>query len=176
MQYERCGPGQAPAGYKQAIKFKSFILHAPDYIAHLAQTLKNSGVSFLKRRVSALDEAYNLQLPADLAEKFGLAGGDGNNGTLSVDLVVNATGLGAKSLVGVEDDTVYPIRGQTVLVKSDLAGGKGKRCYMGTRNLNVGADGKLPDVAPQFRQDKIADEAHGDPSTSSSHASPAEIP
>jgi D-amino-acid oxidase len=65
-----------------------------------------------------------------------------------VDLVVNATGLGAKSLVGVEDDTVYPIRGQTVLVKSDLAGGKGKRCYMGTRNLNVGADGKLPDVAP----------------------------
>jgi len=93
----------------------------------------------LKRRVSALDEAYDLALPQHLVEKFGL--GPESGGRLTVDLVVNATGLGAKSLVGVEDDTVYPIRGQTVLVKSDLAGGKGKRCYMGTRNLNVGPDG-----------------------------------
>ena len=38
-----------------------------------------------------------------------------------VDLVINATGLGAKSLLGVEDDLVFPARGQTVLVKAPLA-------------------------------------------------------
>ena len=34
-----------------------------------------------------------------------------------VDAYVNATGLGAKSLVG--DDDVYPTRGQTVLVRGE---------------------------------------------------------
>jgi D-amino-acid oxidase len=92
-------------------------------------------VSFWKHRVGSLDEAYDLVLPDELATKFGVE-------RLQVDLVINATGLGAKTLVGVQDETVYPIRGQTVLVKSDLAGGTGKRCYMGTRNLTVGPKGK----------------------------------
>lgn len=33
-------------------------------------------------------------------------------------LVVNATGLGARSLIGVEDPKVFPARGQTVLVRA----------------------------------------------------------
>jgi D-amino-acid oxidase len=37
-----------------------------------------------------------------------------------VSVVVNATGLGAKSLGGVEDQLVTPIRGQTVLIKTDV--------------------------------------------------------
>lgn len=31
-------------------------------------------------------------------------------------IVINATGLGARSLIGVEDNDVLPIRGQTVAV------------------------------------------------------------
>lgn len=59
--------------------------------------------------------------------------------------------------MGVEDDTVYPIRGQTVLVRSDLAGGKGKRCYMGTRNLNVGADGKSRSITHMITIARVND-------------------
>lgn len=36
------------------------------------------------------------------------------------DILINATGLGAKHLKGVEDETVEPIRGQTVLIKTDV--------------------------------------------------------
>jgi glycine/D-amino acid oxidase-like deaminating enzyme len=32
--------------------------------------------------------------------------------------VINATGLGARTLLGVEDSLVHPVRGQTVLVKA----------------------------------------------------------
>ena len=32
--------------------------------------------------------------------------------------MVNATGLGAKGLIGVEDHNVYPARGQTILVRA----------------------------------------------------------
>lgn len=120
-------------GHKQAIIFKSFILHAPNYIAFLTQQLKDQGVKFIKHRVSSLDQAYALPLPDHLSKAWGTT-------KLEVDLVINATGLGAKTLLGVQDDKVYPIRGQTVLVKSAYANRDGKkRCYMGYRNLNVEA-------------------------------------
>ncbi len=35
------------------------------------------------------------------------------------DVVVNCSGLGSLSLGGVQDDTMYPIRGQTVVVRND---------------------------------------------------------
>lgn len=47
---------------------------------------------------------------AHISEAFDL--GDGQ---LSVDAVVNCTGLGARYLGGVEDHQVYPTRGQTVV-------------------------------------------------------------
>lgn len=52
----------------------------------------------MRKRVSTLDEAF---------AHFG-----------PVNFVVNATGLGARSLLGVEDASVFPDRGQTVLVRA----------------------------------------------------------
>jgi D-amino-acid oxidase len=101
----------------------------------LTQSLKDQQVLFIKHRLSSLDEAYRLPLPAHLADELG-------TDLLEVDLVINATGLGAKGLLGVMDEEVYPIRGQTVLVKSDFAAVDGKRCYMGTRNMAKDADGE----------------------------------
>jgi D-amino-acid oxidase len=46
--------------------------------------------------------------------------------TGKVPLVVNATGLGARTMIGVEDSAVYPARGQTVLVKAPEV----SRCVM----------------------------------------------
>jgi len=75
-------------------------VNAPIYIRWLADELRKLGVEFKRRTLASLDQAF---------EVF-----DG------VSLVVNATGLGAKSLGGVADALVEPIRGQTVLIKTDV--------------------------------------------------------
>lgn len=62
-------------------------------------SLTNLGVKIVRRKVESIDEAASF-----------VAG--------NVDCVVNATGLGAKSLGGVMDDACMPIRGQTVLVRA----------------------------------------------------------
>ena len=89
-----------PGNYPHAHKWKSYVINAPAYTLHLANLARSAGIPILQRRLSSLDEAYNLP---DIG---------------SVNLVVNGTGLGAKSLVGVEDELVYPGRGQTVLVRA----------------------------------------------------------
>lgn len=89
-----------PGPDELGIAYKSFCLHAPRYLDYLSQSLKGAGVPFVRARLTSIDEAFNL---LDLGE---------------VGVVVNATGLGARSLLGVEDKAVLPIRGQTVLVRA----------------------------------------------------------
>lgn len=69
--------------------------------------------------MSTIDEAYDIP-------EIGKVG-----------LVVNATGLGSASLIGVEDSKVYPARGQTVLVKAPLV----DRCIMSVDGF-MAKDGK----------------------------------
>ena len=84
-------------------------MHAPNYLRQLAQTLRSSGVPIIRKRLTSLEEAYHLP-------SFN-----------QVDLVINATGIGAKVLLGNKDTKdIYPIRGQTVLVKAPGV----KTCYM----------------------------------------------
>lgn len=52
----------------------------------------------MKRALAHISEAFDL-----------------GDGLPPVDAVVNCTGLGARYLGGVEDDQVYPTRGQTVV-------------------------------------------------------------
>jgi len=58
------------------------------------------GIQIQRRRLASLDQAFEIPVIG------------------KVPLVVNATGLGARSLIGVEDTAVYPARGQTVLVRA----------------------------------------------------------
>ncbi|CAK9787386.1 nucleotide-binding domain-containing protein [Cutaneotrichosporon oleaginosum] len=103
-----------PGGFPHGVKYESYILHAPNYLKHLAAGLRARGVPLIRRRLASLDEAY------DLPE------------TGSVDLVVNALALGNKSLLGVEDDKMYPAQGQTVLVKAPLV----NTCTMATGTVD----------------------------------------
>ncbi len=82
--------------------WRSLIFNPPALLSHLHTQLRNSSppVPFIRARVSSLDEAYNHP-------QIG-----------KVKLVVNATALGARSLLGVMDEKVYPVRGQTVLVRA----------------------------------------------------------
>lgn len=102
-------PGNHTSGYA----YKSYIIHAPRYILHLAEELRRKGATFVRKRVSSLDEAYGIP-------EIG-----------PVNVVVNATGLGSQTLLGIEDKECYPARGQTVLVKAPGV----KTCYMMTEDL-----------------------------------------
>jgi glycine/D-amino acid oxidase-like deaminating enzyme len=90
-----------PADLISGVQFETFSVNPEVYLPWLKSKLESRGVRFLRRRVNSLDEAC------------GLAGERG--------VVINATGLGARSLFGVEDTKVYPVRGQTILVYSPNA-------------------------------------------------------
>lgn len=108
-QYKVTKEGTKPG--ERCISYKSFIMHAPNYLRHLAQQLRSAGVPIQRKRLTSLEEAYNLP-------SYG-----------RVNLVINATGLGARSLLGNKDPSdIYPIRGQTVLVK--VPQGWKKTCFM----------------------------------------------
>ncbi len=78
------------------------------YLQYLSSQARKLGVRMIRQRVASLAELYDLP------------------GIGAVNLVVNASGLGAATLIGVEDRDVYPARGQTVLVRAPHA----QRCIM----------------------------------------------
>ncbi|ODO00531.1 hypothetical protein L198_02850 [Cryptococcus wingfieldii CBS 7118] len=100
--YRHLPSSQVPPSYKYGVGYESFSIHAPLYLSYLASSLRSapSSVPIIRQRLSSLDEAYNLPSIGP------------------VSLVVNATGLGAKTLLGVEDDNVHAAKGQSVIVKA----------------------------------------------------------
>ena len=96
--------------------FKTISFRPAEYLPWVMDQLAKRGVSFVHKHVSSIEEASHI-------------GG-------KECIVINATGLGkwnsihviersamthlagAKSLLGVEDKEVYPIRGQTIIVEA----------------------------------------------------------
>jgi len=87
-----------PANARSGVQYETVSINPEVYLLWLKSQLESRGVRFVRRRIHSLDEACELA---------------GERGA-----VINATGLGARSLFGVEDTKVYPVRGQTVLVYS----------------------------------------------------------
>lgn len=108
MQYASLPPSKCPKG-TVGVEFETLSVNAPKYILWLAANLEALGCKIERRTLNSLDDAFRL--------------------CSNVALVVNATGLGAKSLGGVQDELVTPIRGQTVLIKTDV-----KDCTMDASN------------------------------------------
>jgi D-amino-acid oxidase len=67
----------------------------------LSQCLKN-GVKFRRANITHISEATGL-----------------HHSNIAANLVVNCTGLASASLGGVSDSSMYPARGQTVLVRNE---------------------------------------------------------
>lgn len=118
-----------PGGYAHGIHYESYILHAPNYLKHLAAGLRARGVPIIRRRLASLDEAYDLP-------EVG-----------SVDMVVNALALGNKTLLGVQDDKMYPAQGQTVLVKAPLV----NTCTMATGTVDKKGPAPSGESSPNVR-------------------------
>ncbi|BGP13373.1 D-amino acid oxidase [Rhodosporidiobolus nylandii] len=108
--YKHLPASECPPG-AVGVSYDTLSVNAPAYIVSLARQLRSCGVTFGRASVNSLDDAFTLPSGAH------------------ADIVVNATGLGAKSIAGIEDPLVEPIRGQTVLVKSSCV-----RCTMDSSN------------------------------------------
>ncbi|KIM88843.1 hypothetical protein PILCRDRAFT_813830 [Piloderma croceum F 1598] len=85
-----------PSVYKSGIGFTTISVNPSVYLSWLKSQLESRGVQFVRKKLRSIEEAADA------------AGPDG--------IVVNATSLGARSLIGVQDTKMYPVRGQTILV------------------------------------------------------------
>lgn len=65
-----------------------------------------------------------------------------------MSLVVNASGLGSRSLIGVEDAKCYPARGQTVLVRAPKAVRTIMRADTFRNNMLLKPDDPAPRKSP----------------------------
>ncbi len=73
----------------------------PNYLKYLLETFEKKGGKVVRSSVQHISQLL-----------------DGAFGTGKPDAVVVCAGIGARSLGGVEDMNVYPIRGQTVLMRT----------------------------------------------------------
>lgn len=96
-------------GFSGGVHFESFTLNPHRLLQLYEQKLRDRGVPLIKARLNSLADAFKW----------------------NPRLVVNASGLGAKALLGVEDGKVFPDRGQTVLVRAPSV----NTCF-GVRDLN----------------------------------------
>jgi D-amino-acid oxidase len=87
----RVAPAELPPGYVDGYEFAAPVVHMPRYLDWLVEELAAAGVPLRRRALTDLDPARR-----------------------AADLVVNATGLGARELVG--DRAMTAVRGQVVRV------------------------------------------------------------
>ncbi|CAG8530185.1 1922_t:CDS:2 [Paraglomus occultum] len=85
---------QLPAGAKSGISYTTVAIDVPKYLKWLLQQFIAAGGKTQRCHLAHVKGAF------------------GEN----VDVVVNCTGIRARTLGGIEDQTVYPTRGQTILV------------------------------------------------------------
>lgn len=85
-------PAEVPAGFARAFELELPVIEMPRYLAYLLDRFRRAGGVVNERRVASLDEALD-----------------------GAPLVVNATGLGARTLAN--DPTLVPVRGQVVRIE-----------------------------------------------------------
>ncbi|KAI7263239.1 hypothetical protein KC343_g4211 [Hortaea werneckii] len=108
--------GQLPAEAKiqNAAANRSIAINVPQYLLYLQERAKSLGVKVIKARIGT-----DAGLTSVLKSAAGTMKEYLGHRKSPPDCFVNASGLGAKKLCG--DQAMYPIRGQTVLVKGEAA-------------------------------------------------------
>ena len=98
-QFREIPSEELPSGAKAGISLTSVSINTQIYLPYLQSQLIALGATFIRQHLSHIREAYTLIDPPPSA-------------------VINATGILASTLGGVEDKDVYPTRGQTILVRN----------------------------------------------------------
>ncbi|MFP2930503.1 FAD-dependent oxidoreductase [Pyxidicoccus sp. 3LG] len=90
--FRRATPEELPPGFVDGYGFTAPVVEMPRYLRFLMDRFRALGGRIVQREVRSLEEAW-----AD------------------APLVINCTGLGARTLVG--DETLYPVRGEVLRVE-----------------------------------------------------------
>jgi D-amino-acid oxidase len=91
-RYSTIDPAILPAGYVSGFEVESVVIDTSVYMDYLLDWFKRLGGTLIQKAISDLDEA-----------------------AAASSLIVNCAGLGSRELLG--DDSVYPVRGQTIKVR-----------------------------------------------------------
>lgn len=128
--YRVLGDNELPPNIVSGVEFGSLCINTAVYLPWLLGRCRKNGVTFHRGCLSHIDETHRMP---------GCGG--------KIDVVVNATGLGSFRLGGVTDQTMTPIRGQTVVVRnvapymmciSGTDDAEDEACYMMTRAAGGG--------------------------------------
>lgn len=129
--YRDLGLSELPDGIGSGCEFGSVCINPTLYLSWLVEQCRSNEVSFHRRTLTHISEARDSIV-------------DG----MKADVIINTTGLSARILGGVVDETMYPIRGQTVIVRnttpfmaieSGTDDGDDQACYMMTRASGGGS-------------------------------------
>lgn len=104
-QYQTIPQEQLPEGVNNGHSFTTVCINPAIYLPWLVSQAIKAGVVIVRGEFAHICDAANAH--------------HSGNGA---DLVVNCTGLSARTLGGVGDADMVPIRGQTVLVRNDTGG------------------------------------------------------
>ena len=105
-----------PAGAIFAIRYLSVCINVPQYLTYLYERVTQLGARVIK---STVDVSRGLEGVVRDAKRTILSS-DPSLDASSIFALVNATGLSARYIVGPDEAAkLYPIRGQTILVKGE---------------------------------------------------------
>ena len=102
FQFKKVPKSQLPSEYDDGNAFTSVCINTSIYLPWLTSRCLKAGVVFKRAILKHISEASQ-------------AHDSGNR----ADIIVNCTGLSARTLGGVEDTNMVPARGQTVLVRNE---------------------------------------------------------
>lgn len=91
--FRRANASELPPNYLDGYSFDAPLIETSIYLVYLMRRFESKGGRILRREVSGLTEPL-----------------------VTSALVINCTGLGSRDLVGVGDNTLFPIRGQIMRV------------------------------------------------------------
>ncbi|KAJ1953588.1 hypothetical protein EC988_002907 [Linderina pennispora] len=95
---------ELPEGVAYGLKYSTLLINVPQYLSYLKAQFEGLGGRVIQGRLDHIREALLfVQTRKD------------------PPLVINCTALGSRSLGGVNDQNMYPIRGQTLVVDAPLA-------------------------------------------------------
>ncbi|KAJ7838453.1 hypothetical protein B0H14DRAFT_2513208 [Mycena olivaceomarginata] len=113
-------PNELPNGVASGVTFTIFFIDVPQYLAYLWHRFFFLGGRAFRCKLSSLSDLLSPTTP-----KFEPVGRDGiiadttpGFSSFNSSAFFNCTGLGALSLGGVNDTTMFPTRGETVLLRA----------------------------------------------------------
>lgn len=96
--------------------FTTIDINTPQYLLYLFSRFQAAGGKVVRATLQSIDQVIKPDAP-DYSSPADLSVGTGPK-PARVDAAIVCLGLGARKLAGVDDASLYPIRGQTVILRA----------------------------------------------------------